>query len=319
MAKRSLRRRSTTRPEPAAHPTASRRKRAEARDADAGEPDAAESEATEDAEAEEKPGRLARIGASWKTVSGVVATVGTAVGVLATLGLVGGGGGSAGAEAAIASGVAKTADASTFRLRYTTTTTPRSDPGGKSTIVGDGEFDYRAGRGRMEFDLSRSAGNEALSSVIVVFNGPTFYFRETRPRPGGFEFKPETPWARVTFAEVQRDPTLAPPGVSSDPTKGIKGLGDDASGIRKVGTEPGPGVVWTHYRGQRDPDAGGPARPTTIDVWIDDDGFVRKIETTTTGAVETVQTRTELDEFGVKVDVELPPSKRVFDFASVNE
>jgi hypothetical protein len=37
------------------------------------------------AAAEETPGRFDRVGAGWKAASGVIATLGTAVGILATL------------------------------------------------------------------------------------------------------------------------------------------------------------------------------------------------------------------------------------------
>ncbi|HEX8065801.1 MAG TPA: hypothetical protein VF520_04655 [Thermoleophilaceae bacterium] len=338
MARRSPRTGATRRLRPGGR-TAARRRAEEAREAEStehestpgAEPGAAGAEpgaaggeaggadgkpAGGDGEPKERPGRLARLDAGWKALSGVVATIATAVGVLATLGVVGGGGGGpASPAAAIESGAAKTADARSSRVRVSETETPRTGAAAPSRFVGDGTFDYRTGRGHMRYDFSGNRGDEDLSSVDVVFNGPTVYIHD----PGGLRFPGGTPWARVSLADLQRLGGGAESDLArffdgiEDPTRAVESLAESASGMRKVGEDPVVGADWTHYRSVRDPDGAGPAPPATKEAWVDESGFVRRIETVQPGPASTVRTRTEYDDFGVEVDVEPPPSGRVSD------
>jgi hypothetical protein len=293
----------------------SRRRRTGVREKE--RPETTDGDQVVEGEAEEQPGRFARLSAGWKTTSGVVATIGTAVGVLATLGVIGGGGGAVAPSDAIA-GATKNVNASSFRLRVSLTEIPRSGAPGASTIVGDGRLDYRASRGHMVYDLSQSTGTEGLSKVDLVFNGPTLYIHD----PGGLGFPKETPWGRLEVSDFERlegssDGTLSffsELGIN-DPTQAVRNLEKNSSGAKKVGTETIFGDEWAHYRAQPDPDGRGPAQPETIDIWVDDSGYLRKVEKISPGAASTVETRTELDEYGVPVDAKPPPSSQVFDLA----
>ncbi|HEX8073824.1 MAG TPA: hypothetical protein VF545_02480 [Thermoleophilaceae bacterium] len=262
---------------------------------------------------EKQPGRLARVSAGWKAVSGAVATIATAVGVLTTLGLVGGGGGGPGPSDAMAAAASKTATAGSSTLQVSITRTPRG-AAAADTIVGRGEIDYRGGRGRMEWDLSNSPGLEDLGEVEVLFNGPVLYV------PAAVLGLPkDKPWVRVAFADLDRIDSTSQYAVLSDlkiddPTQVVKSLDENSSGAKKVGEEQAFGVKTTHYRAQRDPDGKGPATPTTVDLLVDEAGYMRRVETLSHGASGTVKTVTLLDEFGVAVDARPPPSRRAVDF-----
>ncbi|HEX8647983.1 MAG TPA: hypothetical protein VF715_13905 [Thermoleophilaceae bacterium] len=266
------------------------------------------------AAAEEAPGRFHRVSAGWKAASGVVATVGTAVGILATLGVIGGGEPVTPSDAI--AGATKNVNASSFRLRVSMTEIPSSGASRASTIVGDGQLDYGASRGHMQYDLSQSTGIRELSKVDLVFDGPTLYLHDS----GGLNL--EKPWGRVEIADWQRlegssNATLeffSDLGID-DPTQAVKDLEKSSSGARKIGDEAIFGDEWTHYRAEPDPDGRGPMRPETVDVWVDDAGYLRRIEKISQGPAATTRTRTELDEYGVKVRAKPPPSSQVVDLA----
>lgn len=250
-------------------------------------------------------------------MSGVIATVATAVGVLTTFGIVGDGGGAPPPAVAVASAAAKAGDASSSRVLVTVIDTRAGAPAGSGTkTLGAGEYDYRRGRGRMEYDLSQQKGLEDLYAVEVRFDGQTFFVRD----PGTFGLAKNKPWLRATLAELARsDPAfaaIADIGVH-DPMHALEELQANASDTKRIGEEQLHGFKTTHYRGHRDPDGGGPARPVTEDVWVDENGYLRQLETVRQTASGTETTRTELDDFGVHVDTALPPRGRVLDYGTL--
>lgn len=315
--------------EVAQRPTRTRRRRRAPRREPAGEEPRGEASESEkdpaEGEPERKKGGLAMvargwkgISTGWKGISGVVATIATAVGVLTTLGLVGGDGGAPGPADAVASAASKTAKAGSSTVRVSIFEAPRGASEGRGeTIVGTGAFDYREGRAQMEFDLSRRTGSEELSAVEVIFNGPSFYVRDA----GAFDLPRGKRWLRVSFDDAARIEDAGELGALSglridDPTNVVASLDENASEPQKVGEEPLYGVTTTHYRAKRDPDGAGPRAATTVDAWVDEAGYLRKLETLTPTAAGTTKVRTELDEFGVTVDAKPPPSSQVLDFGS---
>ena len=260
--------------------------------------------------------RLARVDAGWKVVSGVIATIATAVGMLTTFGILGGGSGPPPAVA-VTSAAAKAADSGSSRILVTVMETRAGSPAGSGTMtLGAGEYDYRRGRGQMEYDLSQQKGNEDLYAVKVRFDGPTFFVRD----PGTFHLAKNKPWLRTSVAELARyGPPFGALGTDvgiHDPTQALKELEAEASGTKRIGEEQLHGVKTTHYRAHRDPDGGGPARPVTEDVWVDENGYLRQLETVRQTASGSETTRTQLDDFGVHVDTALPPRTRVTDLGT---
>jgi hypothetical protein len=259
----------------------------------------------------QKPGKVERIGAGWKVSSGAIATIAAAFGVLTTLGVIRGGDDPPAPSAAIASAAAKATDSGSSKVLVTIIESPT---GGSAraggTTIGAGAFDFRRGRGRMEYDFSRRKGLEDLYSVDVRFDGPTYFVHNS----GALRLPvPKSkPWVRVTFADSAHSSALSDLGVF-DPAQIVAALSRPASGAKLIGRETLRGEPMKHYRIERDPDGRGPALPITKDVWVDEKGFLRRLETVTRTALTTVTSRTEFDDYGTDVDTALPPRNRVFD------
>jgi hypothetical protein len=255
--------------------------------------------------------KLARVSTGWKFTSGAIATIATAVGVLATFGVVGGGPGAPAPALAIASAAAKATDSGTSRVLVTVIKTRTgAAPGSGDTILGAGEFDYRRGRGRLEYDLSRTPTHQDYYAIQVRFDGPSFFVNDS----GVFHWPHGKHWLRVRYVDLaglrlQGGAYAKVPDLGvADPTEAVKSLEGSASGAKLVADESLHGEPAKHYRVRR-------GAGTTEDVWVDDKGYLRKLETVTRTKSETVTTRTELDDFGVAVDTRLPPRNRVFDLA----
>src|SRR3954452_22338347 len=102
--------------------------------------------------------RLARVSTGWKVASGAIATIATAIGILTTLGVIRGDNGPA-PSAAIASAAIKATDSGSSKVLVTIIETPAGAPAGSGgTTIAAGAFDFRRGRGRMEYDFSRRKG-----------------------------------------------------------------------------------------------------------------------------------------------------------------
>jgi hypothetical protein len=259
-----------------------------------------------------KPGKLDRVGAGWKFTSGALGTIATAVGLLATFGVIGGGAGAPAPGVAIASAATKASDSGSSKVLVTVSKTPTgAAPGSGGTVMGAGEFDYRRGRGRLEYDLSRTPHHEDYYAVEVRFDGPSFFVRDSG---GVFRWPEGKEWLRVRFVDLAglrlqggAYAKVSDLGVA-DPSEAVKTLESSASGAKLIGEESLHGEQAKHYRVPRGPG-------TTVDIWVDEKGYLRKLETTTRTRSEKVTTRTELDDFGVEVDTKLPPRNRVWDLA----
>jgi hypothetical protein len=259
----------------------------------------------------QKPGRIERIGASWKVSSGAVATIAAAFGVLTTLGVIRGSDDAPAPSAAIASAAVKAADSGSSKVLVTIIEKPTGGSAGAGgTTIGAGAFDFRRGRGRVEYDFSRRKGLEDLYSVDVRFDGPTYFVHNS----GALRLPvPKSkPWVRVTFADSGNSAALSELGVF-DPVQIVTALSRPASGAKLIGKETLRGESMKHYRVERDPDGRGPTLPMTRDVWVDENGFLRRLETVTRTALTTVTSRIEFDGYGTEVDTALPPRNRVFD------
>lgn len=129
----------------------------------------------------------------------------------------------------------------------------------------------------------------------------------------------------------------------SDPTQALHFLLGASRDVRDLGKEVIRGVATSHYRLTLDlrkaarqvPDSAQESYDTLLDmlesplipaeVWIDDEGRLRKMTFTETiasgpGAAEgdvTVEMTMEYYDFGVAVDVELPPESEVVDILEI--
>ena len=115
-----------------------------------------------------------------------------------------------------------------------------------------------------------------------------------------------------------------------DPAESLSVLRDVAD-VTEVGRETLEGVETTHYSGELDLratlEASGvdPAmlegaagvdldQPVPVDVWIDEDGLVRRYETSMEVSGTTTTTTFEVLEYGVDVEITAPPADETVAF-----
>lgn len=214
-----------------------------------------------------------------------------------------------------------------------------------STFEASGVVDNVAQTGRLEFGEFEVPGAGALPPDAVegevLFDELTIYLRFPvllGQLPGGKE------WLKLDLSEA-----LSGEGVDlgqlsqigqSNPTDSLRQLEAVSEDLEEVGEEDVGGVSTTHYEATVDlnryPDlvpeeqrAGVEesvanlieltgAEQIPVEVWIDEEGLVRRFsqsysyEDPNAGEVSQSQT-IEFDDFGVDVDVELPPEDDVFD------
>ena len=228
---------------------------------------------------------------------------------------------------------AKTTDAKTARLAFTVTT---GGTGGQAvTVSGAGVADFAA----RKVQMTTKAGAQ---KVEVVLNGTTMYLRVP-----GHQAVPGKSWLKLDLAALSKaagtDLGNLTQGAGNDPTQALallKGASDD---VTEVGTERVRGTDTTHYKATIDlRKAAERQRPEVkqqldrlleqaqvqsfpADAWVDDQGRLRKLQYTLKvrakagqqqGAV-TVNTTTELFDFGTVAKVETPPAGQVADFAEI--
>jgi hypothetical protein len=262
--------------------------------------------------------------------------------VLAACGTAGNGG-SAGSDSgrrssteALTLASAKTSAAKTAKLAFTVTT---SGTGAQAaTVSGTGVADFAA----KKLQMTTNAGAQ---KVEVVMNGATLYLRIPGQQP-----VPGKSWLKLDLAALSkasgRDLGNLMQGAANDPTQALALLKGASTDIREVGTERVRGDDTTHYKATIDlrkaaerqsPEAKqqlerlleqAQVQSFPADVWVDDQGRLRKMQYTLKlrpkatgqqqGAV-TVNTTTELFDFGTVAKVETPPAAQVADFAQILE
>jgi hypothetical protein len=231
---------------------------------------------------------------------------------------------------------AKTIDSGTSRVALEVNL--ETGTGGQAAVRGDGVFDMRAKRGTFTLDLGALAGSLGGGNVESVLDGQTMYVK--LPAPAASAGKP---WFRVDLASAaqQAGVNLGSLGQlrQSDPTQALEYLRGATDDVRRVGEEQVRGVSTTHYRATVDlnkaaaslpPDAraandelvkslGTSTLPS--DVWIDDDGRVRRmrfsLDADGSGPGPATTVNLELFEFGVPVTVEVPPADQVTDLTNL--
>lgn len=234
----------------------------------------------------------------------------------------GGGGGGEASSATIAQAAAKTARAGSVKADFTI-----SGAGAKGS--GSGVFNTGADRsGRLTMNL---AVNNHRSAVDTIVTGDVLYMRSRVFAQAGLSGADQ--WVKLDLAALaqQRGIDLSSL-VNASPTPAtafayLRGVKD----VKKVGSEPVAGVDTTHYRATVDLAAAAAnadraeaasirrvmrtsgRKTLPIDVWIDGQGYVRKLrwaEHTTGGAAATVTM--VLHDFSGPVTIK-PPSGKVLD------
>lgn len=212
-----------------------------------------------------------------------------------------------------------TRDAGTARLAVTVTTGPTT------SFSAEGTVDLAAGRGTLTLDLAVAG----LGRVDALFDGSEVYARNPAGALPGMR-----PWVGTTLAQLATVIGLDAGGLGPVETAGLTAGLDylrGATAATEVGTEILRGTATTRYRASIDlaqaaegappevaPDLqAAAAAGTTVpdaDIWLDDEGRVRRVDLTVAasgGGAGPTTLSVELYDFGTPVEVEIPPPAQV--------
>jgi hypothetical protein len=211
---------------------------------------------------------------------------------------------------------------------------------GSGEMTGEGIFDYRRNVGRITFDLS--ALEPDFEKMEMILDGSVVY-------TSGFgeELAPGKSWMKIDTAKVPSSSELGGLGQIDSPAQELKYLRAVSKEVEEVGEEEVRGVPTTRYRAVIDvrklgevaaSDAPPRFRKQTrreamalfeeagvdeapMDVWIDGDGLLRKMTMELAFKAEGEKARTELTlelfDFGVPVQVSLPPAAETVDISDL--
>jgi len=195
------------------------------------------------------------------------------------------------------------------------------------TVTADGVADNASHTARMTVG---TAGRKA----VVVLDETTVYVKLppalTKLVPGG------KPWVKLDLAQLSKlkgvDLAQLLQAVGQqDPTQALQLL-QSVGNVREAGHEQIDGVDTTKYTGTLDPQkiaatfAGTGlatilgqigATPIPVSVWIDGDGYVRKLDESLHAGGADVQIEATLSDFGTNVDVTPPPADETTDLAAL--
>lgn len=219
----------------------------------------------------------------------------------------------------VASAATKSGDAGSFRFAFSLSVGAGGDA--RQGIAGEGAYDADAKRVRATGGL----GGERVELVADVSDAPAVYVRPPA----------ETRWVKVDLAQAAKQGGVdlgTLPQEQLDPREAFDAL-KRAGTSTKVGEETIGGVETTRYRVTLDPakaleGAGAKERKQAeqalsltgagdvpLDVWVDGDGLLRRVEASIGGdeALFSVRMRLDLSDYGSDVHVELPPPDEVTD------
>jgi hypothetical protein len=223
-------------------------------------------------------------------------------------------------------------------------------PSGLITSTAEGAFDMASKRGHMtmEMDMAEApAGTPDMGQIEAVFDGTVIYMKMpalSAQIPGG------KPWISYDLQKAGEQLGLDLGALmqagTSDPTQSLQYLRGASGDVEVIGEEEIRGVTATHYRAsvsfakiaEQAPEEAREAVEATvkqleewvgadempIDVWIDSEGrMVRQtqsFEYAAGPASGTSVTMTmEMYDFGVDVDIEVPPASDVTDIGALME
>jgi hypothetical protein len=228
---------------------------------------------------------------------------------------------------------AKTSEAQTAKLAFTVKT---SGAGSQAqTVRAQGVADFTAKR----FRMTMRVGGEKVDMVMI---GTTMYMRMP-----GQELVPGKSWLKLDLVALSKaagtDLSSLTRGASNDPTQALALLKGVSSGIKEVGREQVRGADTTHYKATIDlrkaaerQGSGAKkqleqvleqaeAQSLPADVWIDDQGRLRKMQYALRMRVKgtgqqrsvAVSTTMELFDFGTTAKIGKPPASQVADFTEL--
>ena len=244
---------------------------------------------------------------------------------------------------------ARVIEARSARISMTMTTTFAGEEVAASTATTQGVFDYAAHKGQMDTTI-KTAGLPFRTTERTLVIGSTVYIKmpdmpqgqepaDVPPIPG----EHHKPWIKLELPKELDGQNPFSPGLGpvpddsgGDPTQALSYLKSATSKVERVGSEQVRGTPTTRYAATFDaakvaaqaPEEAqgfveemGLSFPKPADVWIDEQGRLRKIHYAMTmkvpkdmGAPATAMTNEltmELYDFGVTVNVTPPPADQV--------
>lgn len=200
------------------------------------------------------------------------------------------------------------------------------------TGKGSGVFNNNDGSGRMDFTIEVDGEEADFESVFVM---PVMYMRSS-------VFAGELPdgksWMKIDLVRAGKELGIDMNALTgSRPMDSLASLESTSGEVEEMDVEAVRGVPATHYRAEIDFEKAAAEGPkefresmsrlveltgmstVPVDVWIDDEGLVRRFTQTwnqklpgESGRMQTEMTM-ELHDFGPRIDVEAPPEDEVFD------
>lgn len=239
----------------------------------------------------------------------------------------------------------RVADAGSARFTMEMTMRSQDLPGGSATITGDGQgrFDRQLMQMTMDMGdvLQGMPGAADNGSVEMILDGDMMYMRMPFLEP---MLPAGKRWVAMDLETVGKQAgvdlrALMQASQNNDPSSTLEMLRGVSEGdVEVVGQDNVRGVSTTHYRATIDLDKALEAAPEDgadqiralvqqagvpnrlpVEVWIDDDGLLRRyvqtIEMTVEGTDQPIgQSLTmEMFDYGVQVDVERPPAEQTID------
>lgn len=250
--------------------------------------------------------------------------------------------------ARVQSAAAKVTEARSARLSMTVRTIFAGEQVPASTATTEGVYDYAAHKGQMDTTV-KTAGIPFRVTERTLVIGSAVYMKMPEPPevpeggPPIWEGR-HKPWVKLEVPKELAGHSGLGPGLGlgsgdgpGDPTEALRYLQAASSKVEVVGTEQVRGVASTRYAVTFDAaklaaqlpeelrglvEETGLAFPRPADVWIDQQGRLRKIRYAMTMRVPgppgegpvppmTTETTLELYDFGVEVHVVPPPASQV--------
>ncbi len=229
----------------------------------------------------------------------------------------------------------KTVEAGSARVAMEVAFTSGGTP---STVTGEGVVDLSQKQGMLRLDLGALAGSLGTSSVETFLSSEGIFVKlPASVLPGN------RPWLKLNLAVVASQAGVDVGSLgqlqSADPSQALQFLKGAVDDMSEVGEEQVRGTGTTHYRGTLDlqraqNEVSSEARPAVsqaiaslgtsripADVWIDDDGRMRKmrfeVDPDRDGPNPPGTAQFEMFDFGVQADIQPPPLDQVTDLSNV--
>jgi hypothetical protein len=170
------------------------------------------------------------------------------------------------------------------------------------------------------FDTTRPAASTVVTSdgddlpglngVELVYDGGVVYLKAGFATALGATS--DASWVSFPADEPGELDAIVPGGVLTDPAALLAELREQDFKVTEVGREDVRGVATTHYAIALPPEQASLPGVTgaTGDVWIDDDGIVRRVRSELTGSVA-MSITAELYDLGESVTIAVPPADQV--------